>query len=230
MVGVGGRAAGPRPRFAVIPTNGRPCLKDCYEAIQAQVDASILVYTSPYTEKELRPPPGHGVAIRDLRKPPNISRWWNQGLDICKAIVDVNEFDPIYDVAILNDDVIVPSGWFDAVSEGMREEGCVAACSGGPYANRIIHKQPHAVALNTRLQGFAFILAGEKGIRANEHLHWYFSDDFVDWTARQQGGMVMVPGLQVNHLYPNGQMTGELQELCAQDAATFHAMWGRMPW
>ncbi len=222
---------GLRPRFAVIPTNGRACLKDCLMAISPQVDSTILVYTVPWKDGEVRPHPHFGVALRDVGSP-NISRWWNEGLDICTQVMDMTEGDTPgrYDVAILNDDVIVPPGWFDAVSDGMRMYECAAACSGAPNSSPVLLQRPGPVPLHTRLQGFAFILAGEKGIRANEELRWYFSDDYIDWRARELGGMVMVPGHNVNHLYPNEQMTGELHQFSAEDAAKFKEIWGVMPW
>jgi len=200
-------------------------------AISPQVDSTILVYTVPWKDGEVRPHPHFGVALRDVGSP-NISRWWNEGLDICTQVMDMTEGDTPgrYDVAILNDDVIVPPGWFDAVSDGMRMYECAAACSGAPNSSPVLLQRPGPVPLHTRLQGFAFILAGEKGIRANEELRWYFSDDYIDWRARELGGMVMIPGHSVNHLYPNEQMTGELHQFSAEDAAKFKEIWGVMPW
>jgi hypothetical protein len=200
-------------------------------AIAPQVDSTILVYTVPWQDGEVRPHPHFGVALRDIGSP-NISRWWNKGLEICTQVVNLADGDlpGRYDVAILNDDVIVPPGWFDAVSDGMRMYECAAACSGAPNSSPVLLQRPGPVPLHTRLQGFAFILAGEKGIRANEELRWYFSDDYIDWRARELGGMVMVPGHSVNHLYPNEQMTGELHQFSAEDAAKFKEIWGVMPW
>jgi hypothetical protein len=220
---------GLRPRFVVIPTNGRACLKDCLMAIAPQVDSTIVVYTVPWKDGEVRPHPNSGVALRDTG-PPNISRWWNLGLEVCAQVMSLNEGDTPgrYDVAILNDDVIVPPGWFEAVSDGMREHAGAAGCSGG--SGIVVHRAPGPVPLHTRLQGFAFILAGEKNIRANEEMRWYFSDDYVDWKAREAGGMVMIPGYSVNHLHPNEQMTGELHQFSAEDAAKFKEIWGIMPW
>lgn len=199
-------------------------------AIQPQVDATILIYTVPYVEGEIRVHPQDGWCLRDLREP-NISRWWNQGIKLVEQLME-HEGDPkdTWSIAILNDDAIVPPGWFDAVATKMRDMRAAAGCSGSPYANAIFHTHVGPVPLHTRLQGYAFILAGEKRIRANEDLSWYFSDDFIDWTARSKGGMVMIPGYNVNHLYPNGQMTPELQVANAESAAKFHAIWGVMPW
>ena len=218
-----------RLRFVVVPSNGRACLKDCLAAIGTQVDYTIIVYTSPHKEGEIRPVAGQGAALRDLRSP-NISRWWNQGLTLANTVHNLSDgAAKEYDVAILNDDVIVPEGWFDAVAGKMREMRAAAACSGAPYMP-VLHTKPGPVALDTRMQGFAFMVAGEKGLRANEDLRWYFSDDWMDWDARRNGGMVMIQGFQVQHLYPNGQMTPELQMFCAEDAAKFQTLWGMMPW
>jgi len=219
-------------RFAVIPTTGRPCLEACVNAIAPHVDRTILIYTVPWHEEQIRTfadAAGNILFMRDVRGP-NISRWWNMGLNIAQSIAKVKEKDDWYEVAIINDDVIVPGGWVGAVSEGLRTHGAAAACSGGPYANAIVHHAPGPVHLATRMQGFAFMLAGEKGIRADERFRWYYSDDYIDWVARTMGGMVMVPGFQVDHLFPNQQMTGELQEFCAEDAQRFKDMWGMMPW
>lgn len=219
-----------RLRFVVVPSNGRACLGDCLKAIGPQVDYTIIVYTVPYREGELRPVAGQGAALRDLRSP-NISRWWNQGFNLAERVNSLSDgAKKEYDVAVLNDDVIVPPGWFDAVSGKMRDMRAAAGCSGGPGNMPVFHTQPGPVPLDTRLQGFAYVVAGEKGIKANEELRWYFSDDWIDWESRRNGGVVMIPGLHVNHLYPNQQMTGELHQFSAEDAIKFQAMWGMMPW
>jgi hypothetical protein len=214
------------PQFAVIPTNGRPCLKDCLYWIEGQVDEVILIEGGPDARML-----SLDMEYPLIREPDlNISKWWNLGLALVES--KVREWGgKQWNVAILNDDTIVPAGWMDAVSSAMREENAAAACSGGmatPY--RVIHKEPGPVGLTTRMQGFGFVLAGEKGVRANEQLRWYFSDDHVDWMARRLGGMVMIPGFPVNHLYPNGQVTPQIQEVIAEDAALFHAFWGQRPW
>lgn len=212
-------------RFAVIPTNGRPCFRDCLMSIESQVDEVIVIEAGP----NVTPVPWvkHPL-ICDTNL--NISKWWNEGLDMAQLLAKGAGAGK-WDVAILNDDTIIPAGWMDAVSSAMREENAAAACSGGttvPY--RVVHREPGPVGLITRMKGFAFTLAGEKGLRANERLRWYWSDDHVDWLARQLGGMVIIPGCGVEHLYPNQQMTPEMQEMVAEDAAKFVAYWGKRPW
>ena len=34
---------GLRPRFVIVPTNGRACLKDCLQAISPQVDRALTI-------------------------------------------------------------------------------------------------------------------------------------------------------------------------------------------
>jgi hypothetical protein len=61
---------------------------------------------------------------------------------------------------------------------------------------------------------------------------WWFSDDDLDWTARERGGALLVPGIPVEHRCPNGSMyeRPELQEQAGRDRETFACKWGRTPW
>jgi hypothetical protein len=215
-------------RYAIIPSNGRACLDRCLGAIRPQVDITILIKTKEFTRHGFHHDPGL-LAYQDYSDI-NISRWWNQGLDYADTHSSLNFDSAKYDVAIINDDVIVPEGWFDAVSGTMRQMGVAAGCSGGTGGMPVLNTQPVAVPLHTRMQGFAFIVAGELGVRADETLKWYFTDDHVDWKSRELGGVVMIPGMHVEHLYPNGQLTPELLAQTAVDAQTFVDIWGRRPW
>jgi hypothetical protein len=168
------------------------------------------------------------VMIRDPIKPVNLSYLWNLGIEAAKIASE----GPKWDVAIINDDAIVPDGWFQAVSDAMREHGAAAACGRtNPHVQHmIIHHEAKPVNLFTRMSGHAFILAGEKGARANEQLKWWFGDDHLDWLSRKLGGVAVVPGFEVRHMAENGQVTPELQEQIAKDAAAFVAYWGMRPW
>ena len=218
------------PRFAIIPSNNRPCVRDCVAAIAPQVDYVIRVWTGEATGAE-----GFTIGTDpefiSLNDPGdiNISRWFNMGLTHARMVAGRLESGK-WDVAILNDDAIVPEGWFDAVSAKMREMKVAAACSGGAAVSMpVLHTQPGPVPIHTRMYGPAFMVAGELGLRANEELKWWFTDDWMDWESRKLGGMVMIPGFQVQHLHPNGQMTGELQEQVSRDATRFKEIYGMMP-
>jgi hypothetical protein len=209
-------------RLAVIPSNGRACLADCVHAIADQVDRVIIINTGEARWV-------HGPTIyhhADVLGQVNISSWWNQGLDIAAKMAEVDG-ETEWDVAVLNDDAIVPPGWMQAVQGAMIRGQAVAGCSGN---HDVVLRSAEAVPLDMRMQGFAFVLNGERGVRANENLHWYFTDDHIDWESRKAGGMAMVSGWPVDHLYPNGQLSPELHEQIARDAQTFVDIHGRRPW
>jgi hypothetical protein len=228
-----------RPRYAIIPSNGRKCLDQAIEAIYPQVDRVLVTWTGDWENRRTLPfAEGNKVlySIWSYRhgadEPANISAWWNNGLESAR---DISRYDfpdrEAWDVAVLNDDAIVPEGWFDAVSTTMREYGAAAACSCGPRATQLF-TEPGPIAGNSNpMEGFAFILAGEKGLRANEDLHWYFSDNYIDWESRKLGGMVAVSGWPVRHLHANAQMGHDLIARVPVDAQNFVDLYGGMrPW
>lgn len=221
-----------RARYAIIPTNGRACLKDCLMAIAPQVDVTIVVYTVDQVDGEIQPVQGY--LLRDTAEPVNISRWWNRGLETVRghqlgrsALTHPSD---LHDIAILNDDAIVPEGWFDAVSAGMREHGAAAACSGSTVGTQFLIEPGPIPGVSNPLTGFAFMLAGEKGLRANEDIHWYFSDNYIDWESRKLGGTLMMSGWPVQHLHPNAQMGHDLIARVAVDAQNFVDLYGMRPW
>jgi hypothetical protein len=227
-----------RWRCAIIPTTGRACLRDAVAAIQPQVDRVALIYTTNTPENHVNT----GMWTWDTKEPRNISRWWNRGLQFVqddlinhKISMQANGFEPRntdeWDVAILNDDAIVPEGWFEAVSSAMRGYGAAAACSVGGGVSTTFLTEPGPVpGWPNPLTGYAFMLAGEKGLRANEDLHWYFTDNYIDWESRKLGGTVVIPGFPVQHLYPNGQMDPDLQVRTGVDAQVFVDLYGMRPW
>jgi hypothetical protein len=207
-------------------------------ALQPQVDRLILVYTVPYVDGEVFT----GMTARALGQT-NISWWWNVGLNLAQEdranwieSVAFNYGSEVissdqWDVAIINDDAIVPEGWFEAVSSAMRERGAAAACSSGGVSTAFFTKPSPVPGWPNPLTGYAFMLAGEKGLRANEKLLWWFTDNYIDWESRKLGGTVVIPGFPVQHLYPNGQMDHALQVQSAADAQTFADLYGGMrPW
>lgn len=208
----------------MIPSNGRECLDDCIEAIQQQVDQVIVIDTGKAYERLGNFNHHQSIIRMPCSVPNNISHWWNEGLNLAQSL---NHDVELWDVAIVNDDAIVPPGWFEAVATGMRARQAAAGCSG---QHDITWRTADPVPLDMRMQGFAFILAGEEELRANEDLHWYFTDDYIDWESRKLGGMTMVNGWPVEHRHPNGQLTHELAALIPQDAERFQALYGKRPW
>lgn len=212
------------PRVAVIPTNARTCFYDAAAAILPQVDHLVVIQnggelTTPSDDKT--------VVVWDPRTRPNISRWWNQGFEWARRYA-VERSARFWDVAVLNDDVIVPPDWFDKLSETLRRTN-VAVASFGTVNMPVLHSKPGPMNLASRPQGFAWMTAGEKGIRADEDLVWWCGDDDIWVQATGLGGAMVIPG-SVQHLFPNGQMTPELHEQAAKDVAAYVAKHGFQPW
>jgi hypothetical protein len=225
-------------RYAVIPSNGRDCLKDCVDAIMPQVDKVIIINTTQVADSDGRgffDFPMRSDYLDQFYAPTgiiNISTWWNLGLEAAEShAYRKNRYKrwqaDTWDVAIVNDDAIVPDGWFDAVVGGMRTFEATAGCSGN---HTLVQRTPGPVPLDQRMFGPAFILAGQRRLKTDERFGWYCGDDDLDWRAREAGGMAMVSGFPVTHLYPNGQVTPEMQEQIARDMQYFVDKWGQRPW
>jgi hypothetical protein len=161
----------------------------------------------------------------------NISRWWNLGLDLVAqhaGWMGATEWNAL----VVNDDVVCPPGFVDALAARMRATSAVLAYpdqAGG--RTEILHTQAAPVPLSQRITGYAFMLRGESGLRADESMAWWFSDDSIDWEARERGGALLVPGIPVEHRAPDVQ-TNASPELTAQagrDRQTFINRWGKAP-
>ncbi|MFF0055696.1 glycosyltransferase family 2 protein [Streptomyces microflavus] len=172
-----------------------------------------------------------GSALVDL-DPPNISLLWNIGLELAEHSRQFTGRERC-DVVVLNSDVIVPSGWVDALSEAMRSTTAILAYPdqfGGQQ--QILHTKAEPVDLRQRITGYAYMLRGEAGLQLDESMAWWASDDDLDWRAREAGGALLVPGIPVQHLRPNGSMQErpELEAQAGRDMETFRAKWGKTPW
>lgn len=208
---------------AVITHYNRPDV--CREAIRSvreQVDLVVVVDnsdTDPLPEDEENTYK-HWYRIDYDEHPCNLSRAWNLGIDWAQAEIGDEQQ---WEVIIMNDDAEVPPGWVDAVRSAMRQHGAAAACSG---EHDVILRDPGPVPLSMRMQGWAFMLAGEKGLRIDEQFEWWFGDSDIDWQARLQGGMVMIRGFRTNNKFADGYTVGHRQVQAAADAGRFNRKWG----
>lgn len=219
-------------RVAVIPTRDRhDMLRDCINSVAWQVDTVFVIDngSAPPIDGSAWP----NVTVLPLPEdPPNISRLWNCGLGAgrraARGVGSLSEWD----AAVLNSDVVVPPGWVEALSSAMRSTTAVLAypdqCGG---TQQILHTKAEPVDLRQRITGYAYMLRGESGLRADESMAWWFSDDSLDWEARELGGALLVPGIPVEHRDPNGSMRDrpELNEQAARDRDTFIALHGKAP-
>jgi len=229
------------PRYAVITTRGERDkeLREAVAAARAQ-DAWVVVVDNSDRGIYLN----RGIYLDDLKRlddlkvpltavlhhpeqPPNLSRLWNVGLERTEN----SARSVIWDVAVLNDDAILPPDWFDRLSTPMRLGGCYAA-GFGPVHEPVFHRVPGLTALHERMPGWAFLLRGEGRLRADESLRWWCGDNDLDMQARRLGGTLIMPRDEVRHLYPD-QSTAtrpELQARTGVDMQLFVEKWGFRPW
>lgn len=220
-------------RAAVIPTRDRhDMLADCINSVVDQVDSVIVL--DNLSHPPIDPDPWHGqVGVVSVpMDPPNISTLWNVGIALADSQAH-RAGAAAWDIAVLNSDVVVPAGWVERLSHAMRSTTAVLAYPdqhGGRQA--VLHTKAEPIDLRQRITGYAYMLRGEAGLRLDEDLAWWYGDDDLDWTAREQGGAILVPGIPVEHRCPNGSMyeRPELQEQAGRDRATFETKWGRTPW
>lgn len=220
-------------RAAVIPARDRhDLLDDCLRSVVDQVDRVIVI--DNLSDPPIDPEPWHGkVAVVSLPiDPPNISTLWNVGI----ALSDASAYRAgagKWDIAVLNSDVVVPPGWIDGLSTAMRSTTAVLAYPDQHGGTRqILHTKAEPIDLRQRITGYAYMLRGEAGLRLDESMAWWFSDDSLDWEAREQGGALLVPGIPVEHRAPNISTNErpELQQQAGLDRETFRKKWGRTPW
>ena len=217
-------------RAAVIPTRNRhEMLADCINSVVDQVDRVIVIDNGSDPQVDPDPWQGKVGVLYFALDPPNISRFWNLGLSVAAQVSPVDEWD----VAVLNDDVVVPPGWVETLSARMRATTAVLAYPDQAGGQReVLHTEPGPVPLSQRITGYAFMLRGELDLRAAESMAWWFSDDSLEWEARQRGGSLLVPGVPVQHRAPDVQTNArpELVEQTRRDRETFINRWGKAPW
>ena len=220
-------------RYAVILTHNRPVeLRRAVEAVAWQADYVWIIDNASDPPVSVLGWPGNVRVEHDPTQPANLSRLWNRALDNIAEHAAAHGADR-WDVALLCDDVEVPSGWYDRVSGTMRAYNASAA-SAHKYQDigqAILKIAPDGDFMST-MCGWAFILPGEKGLRADESLHWWWLDNDVDWQARKADGMVLASGPPAHNGQPNHWTNAkpELGEQAGRDREAFRRKWGTNPW
>lgn len=222
--------------FAVVPTHNRP---DELAAMLVSLGLScshVLVIdnaSEPPVDLELlrcRQPLIEGLwRHRVEEQPPNLSRLWNIGLDWAEERAGGEP----YAVAVLNDDLILPTGFMHRMAAVIERTGAaVAFPDQHGRGHDLFRTEPGPVPLAQRMTGYCFVLNGKTGLRADEHLRWWFGDDDLEWQAHRAGGTVLVGGVTVQHLHPDESTAAnpELQAQAERDRAAFVAKWGQAPW
>jgi GT2 family glycosyltransferase len=214
------------PRYAIIPTHNRPeLLTALVTSLGRQCDRIVVLDNASepaVDEEQLQTAAGVPVLVlRDEEQPPHLSRYWNVMLD---AVAESADSD-VYDVAILNDDSVMPAGWYDACATPLREHETAVIAHTTPTTPALLtelHNRP-----NNRMTPHAFVIRGELGHRADESMRWWYFDTDLDLRARQAGGVLSVPGPQVVNSRANSTTVGLLAGQAQADHGAFAAKWSR---
>jgi hypothetical protein len=216
------------PRYAIIPTHNRPAkLAALVASLGTQCDQIVVLDNAsepPVDEQALQAAAGKALVevMRDAEQPPHLSRFWNTMLGNAAQLAELAGDDEQYDVAILNDDAIVPAGWYDACARGLRD-GDVQVAHTEPTSPPLltrIHNNPR-----NRMCPHAIVVRGEAGQRADEAMRWWYFDTDWDLTARQNGGVLSVAGPRVVNSLANSTTVGPLAEQAERDRIVFEAKW-----
>lgn len=218
------------PRFASIATHDRPArLLALVVSLGTQCDTIVVLDNAsnpPVDEDKLRASVPARVAvkvIRDEEQPPNLSRFWNVMLDRCAELA---KDEPTWDVAVFNDDAVVPAGWYNAVATGLREHPTAVIAHTSPTSPLLLTELHNDPA--NRMTPHAFVIRGELGMRSDEDMRWWFFDTDLDLRARQAGGVLSVAGPRVINSQANSTTVGVLAEQAEKDRVTFEAKWGQL--
>jgi hypothetical protein len=219
-------------RYAVIPTHNRPAyLYNLVRQLAGSCDTVVIIdnASDPPVEHTNFGDDVNVLVIRDQEQPPNLARLWNVGLAAVHALEAPTS--DAWDVAILNDDVELPSGWYDYVAGALRSHDVIAA-SGDAYGNvkaPLVRRDKHS-SLGTRMCPWAFVIRGECGVEADEQLRWWWQDTDIEWRLAITGGVVVMPGYVAKNLGANSTTHGLLAEQAGRDGETFARKWGQRPW
>ena len=221
------------PRYAIIPTRNRPeYLIALLRSLQGQVDLVYVIDNAsdvPLSSLWLRSQVDvRTIVKRDDTQPPHLYKMWNDALKTIYTTAKIMQ-EALFDVAIFNDDTVLPDGWYDYVSAGLRGTGAAIACSTG-FSGVPFVKTQRDNNIGTRMTPWAFVMRGEIGLLADESMRWWWGDTDLDWQACERGGVLHLPGYATQNALANSTTVGALAEQAGHDGRTFATKWGMRPW
>jgi len=193
--------------FLTVPTAGRHpdllagLVRDC----GLPPDRIVVVATAPGVEV------ADGVVVVRVDGPLNIQRWWLAGIQECVRRGATQ-------VAIVNDDVVLPAASLAALAAALDETGAAVASPGPAY----LHVTTH-LPVGRGLDGALWVLDVRTDLRPDPRFVWWYGDDDVDLRARRDhGGLVQVP-VEWEHRHASSATDASpaLQALLASDQRTF---------
>ena len=206
----------PLPTYAVIPVRDRHELTRTLLTQLGLPPDRVIVVDNGSTAPACEALAGLARVVEVPER--NISVLWNVGLDIVAA-----EQEGPHNVAVLNNDLEVPPGFLAGLAAGLRA-GPDHLIAYPDWEGRL---EPDLCDPTGRMSGFAFMLRGEAGLRADPRFAWWFGDDDLARQGRERGQVVCVGGIHVSHLEPSASTAAdpELGAIAAQDRERYFATW-----
>lgn len=228
-------------RWAIVPTHSRPDdLARLVKSLDDQCDTIVIIDNA--SDPPVYPAALDALAeyadvyvLFDDEQPPNLSRLWNVGFEYVDSIMSAGR-PTTWDVAVFNDDAIVPAGWYDAVA-GWHRGGTIFSPAvththtyGDPNRPQRFHGAKSPMDLMERMCPWAYVVRGELGIKSDETMRWWYFDTDFEIRAREAGGVLAVPGPQVVNSKANSSTVGVLAEQAGRDRERFKEVRGFLPW
>ena len=204
--------------FLTIPTAGShlDLLLGLIESSGLPREQVVIVQTRPEV------PLPRGLVVLKEFGPPNIQRWWKIGIE--ESITRGASV-----VAVLNDDVSIPTGSLQRLAQELKRSGATIASPSRPPKRDRVYKRP-LVPYEPRLWGCYWLLDVSKGLMPDTSYSWWFGDNDLDIRARRDYSGVLNFDVPYEHFFP-GEGTGrspELQKLVEQDTRRYQEQNGRL--
>lgn len=222
------------PRYAVVPTRNRhEHLISLLRSLEGQCQLVYVIDNGsdePLSSLWLRTkvPNVRTIVKRDDTQPPHLYKMWNDAFKVLSATARITN-EKAWDVAVFNDDTVLPEGWYDYVSTGLRQTVAAIGCSTGRGDLPLLKTRPDG-NIATRMTPWAFVMRGELELRADESMRWWWGDTDLDWQACAAGGVLLLPGYPTQNVLANSTTHGALAEQAGRDGETFALKWGTRPW
>lgn len=222
-------------RYAIVPTHNRPQrLLALAASLNGQADVFVVLDNASDPPVDRVPLEaafdGPVIVLTDPEQPPHLSRYWNHLYEWCLFDAAERGFES-WDVAVFNDDAIVPPGWYDLVATKLRGGKAAVAHTGTFRLTESDLVESYPYNRSRRMCPWGFVVRGELGLRADESMRWFAFDDDFNRQAIDAGGVLAVPGPVVPNMEAN-KSTVQSPTLSAQglkDIETFVSKWGGTP-
>lgn len=201
------------------------------EALAAEAPTFCVV---PVVEDTGKQWPENTFVIPNVDGPLNLSAKWNLGLELAEKAAREAGHDK-WNVVILNDDLEAGPMFLEQLAGALRSDDdnwiAYPDFRGQVPAGRYQATQSDSLAGQT-MSGWAFMVRGESGLRADEQFRWWYSDSDLERRVRDaRKQVVAVGGCHVRHLHGTESTAAskELLDMARDDEGKYAAKWGLDP-